>query len=195
MEFCPKCKFMVYTRMTKNDLGEPQLNHFCKNCKWESKITDTDDPIYIRNYKTDFIADKALSNKYTIYDVTLPRVELDCVNKNCATVADIDTENTLLIHNIPPDYTDEQFTDIFKEVELAEQPKRVKLSSALVTCVPGKKQDISSIFTNKLVDNNILSVEPYSKPDKEVLYIKYDPTNMRYLYLCAVCGASWKKNN
>ena len=193
MEFCPNCKFMVYTRMTNDPGDEPHLKHFCKNCKWESKIISTDEPVYIRNYKDDFIADKVLSNKYTIYDVTLPRVELDCVNTSCATVVDIDADNTLFVNNIPPDYTDEQFADIFKDAPLSSTPMRVKLSGALITCSPENRQVVIDSYLNKLVDTNTLTVESYRKPDKEVLYIKYDPTNMRYLYLCAVCGTSWKK--
>ena len=193
MEFCPNCKFMVYTRMTNDTGDEPHLTHFCKNCKWKSTIISTDKPIYIRNYKDDFIADKVLSNKYTIYDVTLPRVELDCANTKCATVADIDTDNTLFVNNIPPDYTDDQFAEIFKGAPLSGPPMRVKLSGALITCSPENRQAVMDSYLNKLVDTNTLTIEPYRKPDKEVLYIKYDPTNMRYLYLCAVCGTSWKK--
>ncbi len=195
MEFCPKCKFMVYTRLSKDDTGNSQLNHFCKNCKWENKIEDTDEPIYIRNYKTDYIADKALSNKYTIYDVTLPRVELDCVNKHCATIADIDIDNTLFVDNIPADFTEIQFNDIFKDLKLENPAKRIRLTGALITTSEDQKANIYKLLDNKQVDSNILSVGPYKKPSKEVLYIKYDSTNMRYLYLCAVCGASWKKNN
>ena len=27
---------------------------------------------------------------------------------------------------------------------------------------------------------------------REVIYIRYDDTNMKYIYLCAVCNTSWK---
>uniref|UniRef100_A0A6C0B3S3 TFIIS-type domain-containing protein n=1 Tax=viral metagenome TaxID=1070528 RepID=A0A6C0B3S3_9ZZZZ len=36
-----------------------------------------------------------------------------------------------------------------------------------------------------------LSVEPYQTIDKEVMYVKYDPENMKYIYICVNCGTSW----
>lgn len=32
------------------------------------------------------------------------------------------------------------------------------------------------------------------KQDREVLYIRYDDTNMRYIYVCCVCDYVWKTN-
>ena len=31
-----------------------------------------------------------------------------------------------------------------------------------------------------------------SKEDKEILYIRYDDTNMKFIYLCTLCKQSWK---
>jgi DNA-directed RNA polymerase subunit M/transcription elongation factor TFIIS len=28
--------------------------------------------------------------------------------------------------------------------------------------------------------------------DQEVLYIRYDDTNMKYIYLCGICNTTWK---
>lgn len=30
---------------------------------------------------------------------------------------------------------------------------------------------------------------------REVLYIKYDDVNMKYMYICSTCGSSWKNNS
>ena len=32
------------------------------------------------------------------------------------------------------------------------------------------------------------------KHDREVLYIRYDDTNMKYIYVCCVCDFVWKTN-
>ena len=69
MEFCPVCKFMVYTKLNKNT-SPHSLSHYCKNCHWEKEITDLQGPVYKRNSEEDHIAEKALTNKYTIFDVT-----------------------------------------------------------------------------------------------------------------------------
>ena len=34
--------------------------------------------------------------------------------------------------------------------------------------------------------------ESQSHPEKEVAYIKYDQTNMKYVYLCILCRQAWK---
>ncbi len=31
-----------------------------------------------------------------------------------------------------------------------------------------------------------------SNTEKDVIYIKYDPTNLKYLYICNVCNLEWR---
>ena len=31
--------------------------------------------------------------------------------------------------------------------------------------------------------------------EKDVIYIKYDPVNMKYLYICNVCGEAWRSRS
>ena len=70
----------------------------------------------------------------------------------------------------------------------------VYLSFGLSFCKsPEDKEQVRVFFENKVVDEHTLYTKEYVKPNKEILYLKYDPTNMKYLYLCAVCGTSWKK--
>ena len=32
------------------------------------------------------------------------------------------------------------------------------------------------------------------KTEREVIYIRYDDTNMKYMYVCAICNTSWKND-
>ncbi len=32
------------------------------------------------------------------------------------------------------------------------------------------------------------------KAEREVIYIRYDDTNMKYMYVCAICNTSWKND-
>jgi len=34
--------------------------------------------------------------------------------------------------------------------------------------------------------------EKEDKTNKEIIYIRYDDTNMKYMYVCAVCDTTWK---
>jgi DNA-directed RNA polymerase subunit M/transcription elongation factor TFIIS len=33
------------------------------------------------------------------------------------------------------------------------------------------------------------------KTDKEIIYIRYDDTNMKYMYLCSTCDFVWETND
>lgn len=41
-------------------------------------------------------------------------------------------------------------------------------------------------------DKCISNSENEDKKDSEIIYIKYNSMNMKYLYICAHCKASWK---
>jgi DNA-directed RNA polymerase subunit M/transcription elongation factor TFIIS len=34
-----------------------------------------------------------------------------------------------------------------------------------------------------------------SGTERDVIYIKYDPVNMKYLYICNVCGDAWRSRS
>ena len=37
-------------------------------------------------------------------------------------------------------------------------------------------------------------VDPDAKVEREVIYIRYDDTNMKYMYVCAICNTNWKND-
>lgn len=39
-----------------------------------------------------------------------------------------------------------------------------------------------------------LETSKVEKKDREVLYIRYDDTNMKYIYVCCNCDFTWKTN-
>ena len=47
MQFCPECKFMLYTKLLK---PENTLINYCKNCNWSGELEDINTCIYKRNY-------------------------------------------------------------------------------------------------------------------------------------------------
>jgi hypothetical protein len=230
MKFCPDCKFMLYTSIysydkdsneSKQEGGDEkkttnklnldipgQLLYYCKNCGWE-EVEKTDEMntnnqcIYKRNYQEDYIADRVICNKYTIYDNTLPRVTYECINNDCPTNLDIenltDENNTyIMIDNLPPDATDEEIDMAFiDDADKIFKTTRVKLAKYIVQFnTVADKQLFQQKYTalNKEINGYKINLLPFEKPRKEVLYIKYDNINMKYLYICANCGTSWKKN-
>lgn len=193
-----------------------QLSYYCKHCNWveEMKIADKYESsehavieqkeestcIYQRNYKEDYIVDRVVSNKYTIYDYTLPRVSYDCINETCPTNREFNLENLIYITNVPPDHSDKQIGEMFERllgVKISEVQERVRIQLTNVLLILKDKKlvnNIRSMIDNKIEDGYTLHVEEFQKPKKEILYIKYDPINMKYLYICSNCGTSWKKD-
>jgi hypothetical protein len=228
MKFCPICKFMLYTKIKSSQVQENEededrkssmevkevsqdiLQYYCKNCAWskDELVNETSNAyncVYKRNYQEDYIVEKTIANKYTIYDNTLPRVSYDCINDGCITnQSDINNDeifnekNSLIVDNIPPDYTDDQVTNIFAndfDTSLIYKAIRVKLTKYIILFnTPEAKELFEVKYNNAETNDYKLKIIKYEKPRKEVIYIKYDSINMKYLYICANCGTSWKKN-
>ena len=47
---------------------------------------------------------------------------------------------------------------------------------------------------NNNCDSNIESVDDIQKKEREILYIRYDDTNMKYIYVCCNCDFVLKTN-
>lgn len=194
MHFCPNCKFMVYTKL-KDD--NKSLINYCKNCQWSGELENKNNLIYQRNYQEDFIADKVISNKYTIFDSTLPRVAYTCVNNDCITnQTNLNTEYLLMVNNISADLSDEQVKNIFKDdMDLIVRLIRIKLTTVIIEVKQIiHKNKLMSKYNNLVLDDYKMHTTDFSNPKQEVIYIKYDAINMKYLYICVNCGTSWKKN-
>jgi hypothetical protein len=195
---------MTYTKLKKEvdedgNEGLVGLTSYCKNCGWIGDLDDVDNSIYKRNYEEDFIADKIVTNKYTIFDVTLPRVEYDCTNNNCITNMDIDKDKSLIVSNIPADISDDDFIKIFHDdIEKGNviDIRRIKLTAGVLICKDIETyNEIMKKYNNVKYDSDTtLVTSEFNNIHKEVLYLKYDNINMKYLYICANCGTSWKKN-
>ena len=54
------------------------------------------------------------------------------------------------------------------------------------------KQYVTSTSIDSEMDHSgTLEIEDYRTINDEVLYVKYDPDNMKYLYMCVNCGTNW----
>ena len=197
MEFCEKCQFMLYTKLeTKEDGNTIELINYCKNCGFEKK-KDTNDnsSIYKRNYQQNFIADKCLNNKYTIYDVTLPRLKINCVNSKCITNFQIEKNLSFIVKNVPE--IQEEVDNIFEsDNEKIDKIIPIKITTILVIVKDEDDRDeLKNKYNNfEFSQGEFLTTTDFEEVGKEVLYIKYDPENMKYLYMCVNCGTSWLGN-
>ena len=244
MNFCSHCNFMLYKKLSGKDSceGIPEnsgicdLVEYCKNCGFEKKITDDNISVYSRNYKSSFVVDNILKNKYIVYDNTLPRLSIDCKNDNCITHKKynyLNDTNSFMINNIPENINIADIYEIlyafpyegsFKEVlpdikdyvktfkGLRMHYKRIRLTEVVIYYTSLEDgffeldeniellQTINTTFKEYLENLSLddkfkqkekLIVQSKINIDKEVIYVKYDPENMKYLYICVNCGTSW----
>ena len=203
MEFCPECKFMVYTALDDNDdSSSPDqyvLKNYCKNCGWKDNANISDKTcVYKRNYENEFLADKILKNKYTIFDNSLPRLAYDCINDNCITNLKLEKENCIMIDNIPEEYEMSSIQELLETVNSnIKNITRVRLTSLVIELKnldSVNKHDIISKITE--IENEDIAekliVTDFTLPHKEVIYMKYNPEDMKYIYMCVNCGTSWQ---
>ena len=195
MNFCPECNFMVYTKLVKET---QDLRNYCKNCSWEGEYIKNDEEsicVFKKKYSNDFLAEKSYTNKYTIYDPTLPRVSnIPCVNDKCLTNQDFNELKTLCFENVMEDFNLKEFIDskgigeeLYKIIQINQDEMLVEFDETM---------DVLNIFSDELNKINIVgeksTIKQYIKPNREIIFIKYDNLNMKYLYLCSTCQTSWK---
>tara|TARA_Y100000590_G_scaffold64204_1_gene68986 strand:+ start:702 stop:1370 length:669 start_codon:yes stop_codon:yes gene_type:complete len=81
---------------------------------------------------------------------------------------------------------------------LAEHDKVFELDTLLhnqiLITIKGKNiKPLGSLLKkNKFIKKNKVVVKKFTKPKSEVIFIKYDKENMRYLYYCCYCDTNWK---
>ena len=217
MDFCDDCDNMLYIQKNGN-----KLNLVCKICGFQKLYNKQDNCIYVKNYKSDHLSFKTISNRFVHLDPTLPRVNnINCPNKDCDTNKKaIDFQNIYIIRDIPyyiyddfitklNQYTESEYQDEqFKNYNFEFKPDlkkenliiKVTVSSDLVS------SKISISLVRKLVSKISIkdkedelsellkNIKLYKKPKNEVVFIKYDSNHMKYLYICCNCKFTWKND-
>lgn len=171
MEFCPKCDFMFYLK-TKQDEG---LFNYCKNCNWEEQCDFKTKKVYESNYKNNYLIENVTTNKYTCMDTSLPRLtNIKCINENCPT--NIDFTRGIMIYSS---------NDISSLIPDTISYNLIKVNDEQQLIITDNIDTIMELLTD--VDKEV-----YFKKDNEVIFIKYDGINMKYIYICCHCNKSWK---
>jgi len=197
---------MVYTKLIKAD---NKLRNFCKNCNWEGEyLSNVDESICIfkKIYSNEHLAQKTFSNKYAVFDPSLPRINnITCINKECITNKSFHLNRTLHITVLNNDVDNLEWlanyysslglqVDSFSNVSLNGNEIITELSDE------GSNSIFEHLYNEQLVvkdpsDNTItFNIKKYVQPKREILFMKYDVQNLKYLYLCSSCHTTWKTN-
>lgn len=191
MKFCNICESMLYLKQ-END--ENKLTYYCKFCDTEDD-KPVDSEIYTQIYNDEFKCNTLIDNKYIKHDVTLPRVKnIDCINKECISKK----KNIIKLTNLDDnELSKEQINNIvINLLELTEYPEKnyklldINLNEYYLEF--NINSDYKIIF-DKITQDDILHIENINitKIENEIIYIKYDNTNLKYNYICCNCLSNW----
>ena len=173
MQFCSECHNMYYLKIKdENGVVGDTLIYYCRNCGHEDETLSTTDicvsDMQIQSSEKKFTH---IVNEYTKYDPTLPRINtIKCPNEEC-------TSNTS---------------------SKAGGAGTSKKPTKKTTKVSSKQNDKNSLEMGDIDDNNDGTDTIIQMPKdntQEVIYIRYDDINMKYVYLCVHCNTTWRTDN
>jgi hypothetical protein len=191
MHFCTKCDNMYYIRIgaaagavaAGGDDGvvggggqfqEKQdatsLFHYCRNCGHEVKIEKT---ICVSKLQLKHNAQSYSNviNKYTKLDPTLPRINnIKCPNSQCRSNPSIG------------------------EAAAAAAAAAIKMKPRATGGLDAGEEEEAyedlDVGMSGVAANFKFPAAGELAP-REVIYIRYDEVNMKYVYMCAVCDTVW----
>ena len=192
MHFCTKCDNIYYIRIGAAAAaggddgggggagsagsvggGQPQqkqdaasLYHYCRNCGHEVKIERTICVSKLQLKRTAQSYSNVI-NKYTKLDPTLPRIyNIKCPNSQCKSNPSIGDAAAAIKMKPRAGDGNEEEEEAYEDLD-ADADVDVGASAG----------DFK--FPSR-------ELEP-----REVIYIRYDEVNMKYVYMCTVCDTVW----
>lgn len=179
LRFCNKCDNI--TTLQSNE--EDKLETVCRQCGDRVLVEGTFDRdslcVYSKSYGVKNIDTSSLVNEFTHMDPTLPRLRnKKCVNDTCATHQKLYTVSGVLE------------SDFWKSFGDGAKPESLKSEKKF-----GEKKWVLSGLTDELLPSVTNLVEKsggeLTEYQSEVVFIKYDDENMKYLYICTICNSTW----
>jgi hypothetical protein len=163
------------------------LVYKCKGCDYKEVDYNKCGCIYTNQHNNVFLTHNITNNPYIKYDNTLPRINtMRCINDEC--VSNMDYTNVL--------YLTELNIHSFNWRDRLTKD----MSSFAISIVD--VDDVSCLIVIKdlsqrsAIESKIREWHPYFKFMEKltslVIFIKYDPENLKYVYICNYCNSSWK---
>ena len=214
MQFCSECHNMYYLKIQdENGVIGDTLIYYCRNCGHEDKTLSTTNicvsDIQLRTSEKKYTH---IVNEYTKYDPTLPRINtIKCPNQDCLSnghgqaggqvggqgqgQAGGATGTT----KIKIARTKKATATDVKNVEQAAE-KAVQASQQAQASLALAEANLATIMAEEQLaeeeeEQEEQSADPTQANNREVIYIRYDDINMKYVYLCVHCDTTWRTDN
>jgi hypothetical protein len=202
-DFCKVCRYYLYLEEVhptkeESEIGAvSELRRVCRNCGYYKKM-DGGLILEIDLKEKTSEGYKILMNEFTKNDPTLPHVHnLRCPNRRCLSnkgrlYPDVVDKPVSIPMKL--DEVDEKGSPIAAPaasipeiVEASEEPDEAiplgpspAAAAAAASMNGGAGPDIESEDDDK------------GEVESDVIYLKYDSVNMKYLYICNVCDTKWR---
>ena len=190
MQFCSECHNMYYLKIRDEDgnIGNT-LIYYCRNCGHEdTNLSTTNICVSDIQLRTSEKKYTHIVNEYTKFDPTLPRINtIKCPNQECSS-------NTAMKGGAPKKTTEASANAVganavgAKTTKLKIKTKKTEASLAdeHVSAAPDAPVSAAPVSAATLESE---------QTNREVIYIRYDDTNMKYVYLCVHCDTTWRTDN
>ena len=182
---------MLYIHSTENTSG---LRYVCRNCDYKEDDPNPKRVVYENYYTQQGSTFDINNNKYMRHDPTLPRMNtIKCINSKCVSNRGDLMGKALLM--IP---TSEENDRGIREL-IASVSKSLGVSDVEVVdgdvefiVVVGGNEGIRAMY--KALRHRIqTSLEYIPVIEPRIIFIKYEPEHIKYVYICEYCNSSWKR--
>ena len=198
MNFCQKCHFMLYTRYKKRWKYSGKLLQKLRVGQHEkstqTKISLQQKHLRVwKSYSDDYAAMKAVKNQYTVFDPTLPRLSnIECINRRCATNIPLDKRGTaVIVHNVQ--FLQGDLQPLQEYFEKLDPDSTVDHKRKTVSWFKMSTPEyVQKLWSSTIVLHGCTALQPVTEVEREIIFIKYDRVNLKYLYMCSTCSTSWK---
>ena len=198
MQFCSECHNMYYLKIQDEEgiIGDT-LIYYCRNCGHEDTTLNTANicvsDMQLRSSEKKYTH---IVNEYTKFDPTLPRINtIKCPNQECSS----NVMNGGIINGGAPG---EKKPTTVKKTAAAEKKITIgKKSTKALAEETAKAAALAELEEAEAQANEGASAAAATlapgeqENNREVIYIRYDDTNMKYVYLCVHCDTTWRTDN
>lgn len=214
MEFCDDCDSILYLKSDVSEDGDElrsNLVYECKLCGFIKNTKPEDKCIYTRDHSGEYLSYKILTNPYICEDPTLPILNnIDCPNEGCIVNKSVTSMKNYIVFspvmfNNRNDVIEEirkvMVKNKYEEVKTIENSKEYMIQTEqtrLTLCLSNKLKRTTIDKFIKSFDASVfkdydIEIKRFERPERRVTYIKYNKSDMKFIYICTHCNTYWKR--
>jgi hypothetical protein len=202
---------MYYLKIRDSEEGSNSLIYYCRNCGNED-TTLTSENICVSETQLRRSEQKFthMVNEYTKFDPTLPRINtIKCPNQACISNGGNGQKGEEEPQDLEQNAGGRKKTVVEGEGAAAETGTEKKKKPILKVKTKKVEQAVEPSPLPEKAPSPLAEKAPSPLPEaglklaeragqsplREVIYIRYDDINMKYVYLCVHCDTTWKTDN